>query len=164
MDFTFSEEQQAVRQSAQAVLAGMVTPDRVKEIEASEERFDRALWAELAKADLLGLVVPGAYGGGGYGMVELCLLLEAQGAVVAPVPLWATLVLGALPLARFGPDALASRWLPGVAAGAVVLTGALADAAGDLANGGPGRPSVVASLRKKGGFKLSGTAFAVPYA
>jgi 3-oxocholest-4-en-26-oyl-CoA dehydrogenase beta subunit len=164
MDFTFSEEQEAVRQSAQAVLGGMVTADRVKEIEASEERFDRALWAELAKADLLGLVLPEAYGGGGYGMVELCLLLEAQGAVVAPIPLWATLVLGALPLARFGSDELASRWLPGVAAGAVVLTGALADVAGDLANGGPGRPSVVASPRKKGGYKLSGTAFAVPYA
>ncbi len=164
MDFTFSEEQEAVRQSAQAVLAGMVTPDRVKEIEASEERFDRALWAELAKADLLGLVLPEAYGGGGYGMVELCLLLEAQGTVVAPIPLWATLVLGALPLAQFGSEELASRWLPGVAAGAVVLTGALADVAGDLANGGPGQPSVVASPRKKGGYKVSGTAFAVPYA
>jgi 3-oxocholest-4-en-26-oyl-CoA dehydrogenase beta subunit len=164
MDFTFSEEQEAVRQSAQAVLAGMITPDRVKEIEASEERFDRALWAELAKADLLGLVLPEAYGGGGYGMIELCLLLEAQAGVVAPIPLWATLVLGALPLAQFGSEELASRWLPGVAAGAVVLTGALADVAGDLANGGPGQPSVVASPRKKGGYKLSGTAFAVPYA
>jgi 3-oxocholest-4-en-26-oyl-CoA dehydrogenase beta subunit len=164
MDFTFSEEQEAVRQSAQAVLAGMITPDRVKEIEASEERFDRALWAELAKADLLGLVLPEAYGGGGYGMIELCLLLEVQAGVVAPIPLWATLVLGALPLAQFGSEELASRWLPGVAAGAVVLTGALADVAGDLANGGPGQPSVVASPRKKGGYKLSGTAFAVPYA
>jgi acyl-CoA dehydrogenase len=165
MDFTFSEEQEAVRQSAQAVVAGMVTPDRVKEVEAGEERFDRALWAELAKADLLGLVLPQAHGGGGFGMVELCLLLEAQGAVVAPVPLWATLVLGAMPVAEFGSDEQASRWLPGVAAGAVVLTGALADVAGDRANGGPGRPSVLATPRKsKGGFKLSGTAFAVPYA
>ncbi|HXA33571.1 MAG TPA: acyl-CoA dehydrogenase family protein [Acidimicrobiales bacterium] len=164
MDFTFSEEQEAVRQSAQAVFTGMVTPDRVREIEDTEEKFDRALWAELAKADLLGLVLPEGYGGGGYGMVELSLLLEAQGAVVAPVPLWATLVLGALPLAQFGSEEQGSRWLPGVASGNVVLSGALADVAGDLANGGPGRPSVVASPRKKSGYKLSGTAFAVPYA
>ena len=45
--------------------------------------------------------------------MELCLLLEAQGNVVAPVPLWATLVLGALPdraLRLRGPaGALAAR-------------------------------------------------------
>ena len=164
MDFTFSEEQEAVRQSADAIFAGLVTPDRVRETEATEERFDRALWAELAKADLLGLALPEAVDGGGYGMVALCLLLEAQGAVVAPVPLWATLVLGALPLAEFGSAALQARWLPGVVAGDVVLTAALADVAGDLANGRTGRPAVVATPRKKGGYKLSGTALAVPYA
>jgi hypothetical protein len=31
MDFTFSEEQEAVRQSADAIFAGLVTPDRVRE-------------------------------------------------------------------------------------------------------------------------------------
>ena len=67
---------------------------------------DRELWAELAGADLLGLAVPEAHGGAGYGLTELCLVLEAQGHVVAPVPLWATLVLGALPLAQFGSPEL----------------------------------------------------------
>jgi alkylation response protein AidB-like acyl-CoA dehydrogenase len=164
MDFTFSEEQEAARQSAEAIFTGLVTADRVKETEAGDERFDRGLWAELAKADLLGLALPEAAGGGGYGLVELSLLLEAQGRVVAPIPLWATLVLGALPLAKFGSAELQSRWLPGVVTGEVVLTAALADVAGDLANGGTGRPSVVASPRKKGRYKLSGTATAVPYA
>jgi alkylation response protein AidB-like acyl-CoA dehydrogenase len=164
MDFTISEEQEAVRQSAEGIFTGLVTSDRVKETEATDERFDRGLWAELAKADLLGLALPEAVGGGGYGMVELSLLLEAQGRVVAPIPLWATVVLGALPMAEFGSAALQSQWLPGVVAGEVVLTAALADVAGDLANGGPGRSSVVASPRKKGGYKLSGTATAVPYA
>ena len=137
----------------------------MKATEDSEERFDRALWAELAKADLLGLAVPEADGGGGFGMVELCLLLAAQGQVVAPVPLWATLVLGAHALAEFGSDELRARWLPGVASGDVVLTAALADAAADVSTGGPGTPAVVATLRKKkGGYKLSGTAIAVPFA
>ena len=70
MDFTFSEEQEAVRQAADAIFAGLVTSDRVKETEATDERFDRALWAELAKADLLGLALPEAVGGGGYGTVK----------------------------------------------------------------------------------------------
>ena len=63
-------------------------------MEAGDDRIDRDLWQALADADLLGLAVPEADGGAGYGLMELCLLLEAQGNAVAPVPLWSTLVLG----------------------------------------------------------------------
>jgi len=164
MDFTFDDDQTAVREAADGILIGLVDPDRVQEVEDSEDRVDRALWAELAKADLLGLAVPSTYGGGGYGLVELCLLLEAQGRVVAPVPLWATLVLGALPVAEFGPDALKSALLPGVTSGEVFLTAALADVADDIAVGGPGRPSVRAEVAGDGTLTLHGTARAVPYA
>jgi len=163
MDFTFNEEQRAVQEAAEGIFAGRVTPDRVEEVEATEERFDRELWADLAEADLLGLAVPTAQGGGGYGMVELALVLEAQGRCVAPVPLWATLVLGALPVAEFGADEVRAELLPGVVAGTTVLSAALADVAGDLAVGGPGRPSVVAKAGTDG-VELSGTAFAVPSA
>jgi len=127
MDFTFNEEQRAVQEAAEGIFAGRVTPDRVEEVEATEERFDRELWADLAAADLLGLAVPTAQGGGGYGMVELALVLEAQGRCVAPVPLWATLVLGALPVAEFGADEVRAELLPGVVAGTTVLSAALAD-------------------------------------
>ena len=164
MDFTFNDEQTAVQQAVEGILTGLVTPDRVQEIEATEDRVDRELWSELAKADLLGLAVPTAHGGGGYGMVELCLLLEAQGKAVAPVPLWATLVLGALPIAEFGSDALTASLLPGVAAGDVFLTAALTDVANDIAVGGEGRPTVTGIRAADGGLVLSGSAFAVPYA
>ena len=164
MDFTFNDEQTAVREAATGILDGLVDPERVQEVEASDDRVDRALWAELAKADLLGLAVPTAHGGGGYGLVELCLVLEAQGQVVAPVPLWATLVLGALPIAEFGSDALQAAVLPGVAAGDVFLSAALADVADDIAVGGPGAPSVCAAVAADGTLTLGGTAHAVPYA
>jgi len=164
MDFTFNDEQTAVQEAVERILTGLVTPDRVQEIEATEDRVDRQLWSELARADLLGLAVPAAHGGGGYGMVEVCLLLEAQGKVVAPVPLWATLVLGALPIAEFGSDALSATLLPGVAAGEVFLTAALADVANDIAVGGEGRPTVTGTRGADGGLVLSGSAFAVPYA
>ncbi len=163
MDFTFNDEQKAVQEAVEGIFAGLVTPDRVEAVEATDERFDRELWAELARADLLGLALPAAFGGGGFGLVELALVLEGQGRVVAPVPLWSTLVLGALPLAEFGSPALQSELLPGVVGGTVVLTAALADVAGDLAVGGPGTPSVVAK-QDGDGVVLSGTAFAVPNA
>ncbi len=164
MDFTFTDEQEAVRQAVHGVLEGLVTPERVQEVEATGDRVDRALWAALARADLLGLALPTGHGGGGYGLVELALLLEAQGRVVAPVPLWSTLVLGALPVAAFGSDALQAATLPGVVAGTTFLSAALAEVAGDLAVGGPGRPSVTAAAGSAGGVVLTGTAFAVPQA
>jgi 3-oxocholest-4-en-26-oyl-CoA dehydrogenase beta subunit len=163
MEFTFDEQQLAVEEAAEGVFAGLITPERVQAVEATEDRFDQELWAELARADLLGLSVPEAFGGGGLGMVELAMLLEAQGRAVALVPLWATLALGAMPVAQFGSDALQASILPAVVAGAQVLTGALADVAGDLALGGTGRPSVAATIGANGTV-LSGTCFAVPFA
>ena len=105
MDFSFTEEQEAVAQAAASVFDGMVTPARVAEIERTDDRVDDQLWAALARSNLLGLAVPEEQGGSGLGLTEVCLVLEQQGRTVAPVPLWATTVLGALPLARWGSPA-----------------------------------------------------------
>lgn len=127
MDFSFSEEQDAVRDLAAQVFAGHAPVERVKEIERSDDRIDRELWRALADAGLLAIAVPEEYGGSGLGLVELALLLEQQGRHVAPVPLWPTLVLGAPALAEFGTTAQREAWLPGIAAGDVFLTAALAE-------------------------------------
>jgi alkylation response protein AidB-like acyl-CoA dehydrogenase len=127
MDFSFTEEQQAVRDLAAQIFTGQARAERVKAVEASDERFDRDLWAQLARANLLGIALPEDVGGSGLGLVELCLVLEQQGRRVAPVPLWPT-ATSALALAEFGTPEQRERWLPGVAAGEVVLTAALEDA------------------------------------
>jgi len=162
MDFTFNEEQSAVSQAVDGIFSGLVTPERVQRVEATGDRIDRELWAALAQADLVGLCLPAAYGGGDYGMVELAILLEGQGRSVAPVPLWATVALGAMPIAEFGSEYLRSAVLPAVVAGDLVLSAALADVADDIARGGEGRPAVAAKPVPEG-VVLSGTAFAVPY-
>jgi 3-oxocholest-4-en-26-oyl-CoA dehydrogenase beta subunit len=159
MDFSYTDEQRAVREAANGLLSGVVDPARVGATEQTEDAVDRELWAALAGADLLGLAVPEANGGAGYGLMELCLLLEAQGTVVAPVPLWATLVLGALPLARFGHPAQRGRWLPRVVSGDAMLTAALTGSAQSVA----GRPSIEATPHV-GGWVLSGVEMAVPQA
>jgi alkylation response protein AidB-like acyl-CoA dehydrogenase len=159
MDFTFSDEQLAVSEAATGLLSGLVDPERVTAVELSGDGVDRELWSALAAADLLGLAVPGSHGGAGYGVTELCLLLEAQGRVVAPVPLWATLVLGALPIARFGSPTQQACWLPGVATGDVMLTAAL----NGVAMGVLGVPPVSATAAGDG-WVLNGTELAVPQA
>jgi acyl-CoA dehydrogenase len=127
VNFDFNEEQEAVRDLAAQIFAGHATVERVKEVERSEERFDRDLWKALAAANLLGIALPDDVGGSGFGILELSLVLEQQGRVVAPVPLWPTLVLGAPAVARFGSQQQRERWLPAVVNGDAVLTGALAE-------------------------------------
>jgi 3-oxocholest-4-en-26-oyl-CoA dehydrogenase beta subunit len=159
MDFAFTDEQHAVSQAALGLLGGLVDPERILAVEKTDDVVDRELWAALSAADLLGLAVPEAHGGAGYGLTELCLLLQAQGNVVAPVPLWPTLVLGALPLAQFGSPELQARWLPGVVAGDVMLTAAL----NGVAMGVHGVPPVTATAAGDG-WVLNGTELAVPQA
>ena len=162
MDFKMTDEQLAVSEAATGLFAGLVDAERIAAVEASDERIDRVLWQALADADLLGLAVPESDGGAGYGLTELCLLLEAQGNAVAPVPLWATLVLGALPIAHFGSEAQRARWLPGVVSGDVILTAAL--------NGTVFSPTstpcvqATASPGSGSGWVLEGTELAVPQA
>jgi len=159
MDFAYTDEQLAVAEAARGILSGLVTPERVLAAEQSEDAVDRPLWQALADADLLGIAVPEAHGGGGYGLMELCLLLQAQGNVVAPVPLWATLVLGALPIARYGSEDQQSAWLPRVVSGDVMLTAALTGSANSVHS----TPAVTASPEGRG-WVLNGTELAVPQA
>jgi alkylation response protein AidB-like acyl-CoA dehydrogenase len=159
MNFAFTDEQLAVAEAATGLLSGMVNPDRVLAVESSQDRIDGELWSALAEADLLGLAVPEAHGGAGYGLTELCMVLEAQGNVVAPVPIWATLVLGALSISQFGSMAQQSKWLPGVAKGDVFLTAALSGSAGSVS----GLPSIEATP-DGAQWILNGTEQVVPYA
>ncbi len=152
MDFSLTEEQQAVADLAAQIFTGHATVERIKDIEASEDRVDRELWAELAKANLLAIGLPEQYGGSDLDIVAICALLEQQGRRVAPVPLWPTLVLAALPIAHFGTDAQREAWLPGIGRGEVVATAALEDITdASFVEGG-------------GGWRLSGTKLSVPAA
>ncbi len=132
MDFSLSDEQQAIADLSTQLLTDQATPTRIKELENTDELvFDRDLWAKLAEANLLGVAIPEANGGLGFGPVELGLLLEQVGRTVAPVPVLATLAYGAAPIAHFGTDAQRDALLPGVVSGTTVLTAALVEPLGD---------------------------------
>ncbi len=156
MDFSFSEEQEAVRDLAKQILEGQVTHDRLKELEAGDERFDRKLWQELANAGLLGIALPESVGGAGQSFLAAALLLEQVGRTVAMAPVLPTVVMGAMPIAQFGTDEQKQRFLPGVASGDVVLTAALTEFGAD-----PLRPGTTAA-RAGDGWRLDGVKEEVP--
>jgi len=130
MDFTYSEEQQTVRGLAREILEREATQERLRAAERTADWHDAALWQQLAAANLLGIAIPDAYGGMGMGFGELCVLLEELGRATLPTAAFASLALGALPLAQLGSDAQRAHWLPRVAAGQALLTAALDDAGG----------------------------------
>lgn len=161
MDFAFSDEQQAIRSLAREILSAEATPERVKQAEAGAF-VDRALWKQCAEANLLGIAIAEEHGGMGMGLLELCVLLKEVGRAVAPGPWFATLALGALPIAAFGTAEQQRDWLPRVAAGEALLSGAMEDA------GSRQRQSPATRARKDseaaGGWTLHGAKRALPCA
>jgi alkylation response protein AidB-like acyl-CoA dehydrogenase len=159
MNFALSDDQKGLAELARKILGDKATHERAKEIEASAEGVDRELWRALADANLIGACLPEEFGGSGLGFFEQCLLLEEIGRAVAPVPYFAVLALGALPLAQFGSPAQKGEWLPGVIAGETFLTAALEEPDGEDLE----RPSTRAE-RDGAGWRLSGTKICVPAA
>ncbi|MDE0215526.1 MAG: acyl-CoA/acyl-ACP dehydrogenase, partial [bacterium] len=160
MNFDFSESQEAVAALAEQVFSGSAGADRVAEVERTADRFDQELWSALAASDLLGVAIGEEHGGLGLGMIETALVLREQGRRVAPVPLWPTLVLGAMPISEFGTPALRDRWLRAVVSGQAVLTGAFSEWGANEALS----PSVTATRREDGTWELNGSKPAVPAA
>lgn len=157
MDFSYSEEQQAIIDLAKQILSDGCTADRLKAVEKpGGVRFDKAVWEQLATAGLLGIPVAAEYGGAGLGFFELAAILEQIGRTAAPLPVFETLVLGALPIQQFGSAAQRETLLPRVVTGDVVITAALAEPQGD-----PAQPAMTATKDGKA-WKLNGTKICVP--
>ncbi|MEC8946757.1 MAG: acyl-CoA dehydrogenase family protein [Actinomycetota bacterium] len=125
MDFTFDEQQQAVVDLAHQIFTDALAPDlqteRLRVVEASDDWFDRDLWQVLADAGLLGIALGTDVGGAGLDAVALALLLQAQGAHVAPMPLLPSAV-ASLVVDQHCDDAQRQALLPGVITGTTILT------------------------------------------
>jgi acyl-CoA dehydrogenase len=158
MDFSFSEEQEAVRELADRIFTDLSTQERLREMELEPDgdHFDRKLWSELASAGLLGIALPEEVGGAGLGFVETGLLAEAAGRTAAYVPVVETLAAAAPAIARFGTAEQRQHWLPGVVSGDTVLTTALVELGGSTAS-----PSTVAEPSGDG-WALNGVKACVP--
>jgi alkylation response protein AidB-like acyl-CoA dehydrogenase len=123
-----TEEQQELSRVARAVLetTGALAETRA----ALDGRVEGrpSYWKEASSLGWLGLHAPEEYGGQGYSLLELLVVVEQLGRVVAPGPFVSTAVAVAL-LVELGSDADRTRWLPALCAGkmtaAVGLAGTL---------------------------------------
>ncbi len=122
MDLTLTSEQELLASTAREFLEARCPSSHVREMAHSPAGHAPELWKEIAELGWIGMALPETHGGSGAGFLDLCLVIEQMGRVQLPSPFVPTVVLGALPVARFGSAELADRLLPGVVAGEEVLT------------------------------------------
>lgn len=151
MDFGLTEEQSAISSFAEDLFRDHGDDDRIRALYEGGDPFDGELWKNAAEGGLLGLAVPEALGGTGLASVELSLVLQQQGRVLAPIPLWRH-HLAALAVATFGAEELRSDTLPRLLDGALV-----ASFSADL-----GQAATITATRAGNGWQLSGVLHAVP--
>ena len=159
MDFSFTEDQNSIRDLVKQVLTDIVTDDSLKALDKEGTWFHERAWKQLAESEMLGLAIPEEHGGAGMGLTELCILLQQVGRTVAPIPAIETLVSSALPLAEFGTAEQKDRFLGGIAQGRTIMTPALVDAG----SRNPLNPSSVAKADGDG-WRVSGRFSNVSYA
>lgn len=116
MDFGLTDDQREIQRTARELLATRAAPDRVRK-HAEAGGPDEALWRELGELGWPGIAISERYGGQGLGRVELGILCEELGRVVAPVPFLPT-VLAATLIEHAGSEEQRERLLPALASGA----------------------------------------------
>src|SRR5438105_11361606 len=121
MDFDLTEEQRLLQDSVDRLLADHYTFEKRKTYLAEPEGWSRSLWAQYAELGLLGLPFAEDYGGFGGGPIEVMLVMEALGRVLALEPYLATVVLGGTALRLAGNEEQKSAILTQIAEGGMIL-------------------------------------------
>ena len=144
MEFTFTDEQLMIAETAKAFFSENATSERTRKAMAADG-VDHGLWESFCtELGLAGIGLPESAGGAGLGMVEFAIIAEAAGAQVSALPLLG-LATVAQAIAAGGSDAQQAEHLPNLISGTTI--GAHAEGQGlSFASG-----------------KLSGTAQFVPH-
>jgi len=131
MNFDFSDDQKQLRDQARRFLAEKCPPKAVRAVLEGKADYDRELWKGLAEMGFLGVAIPEEFGGAGAGHLELCVIAEELGRVLAPVPFASTVYLAAEALLIAGSDEQKQTWLPKISSGEAIGTLALFEGAGN---------------------------------
>lgn len=153
MALVLTSEQTMLRDNARSFLAKNAPVAHLRELRDSDDPtgFSRELWKQFAQLGWAGILVPPDYDGLGLGHVEAGVVMEELGHTLTPSPLLASSLVGATALGRAGTDAQKRTHLPKVAAGELLVSLAVDEAAKH-------RPEKTAlrAVRGSGGFILKG--------
>jgi pimeloyl-CoA dehydrogenase small subunit len=121
MDFELSEDQRLLKDSISRLLADNYGFTTRRAYLKEPLGWSEKLWNQYAELGLLGLPIEERYGGFGGGAVDVMLVMEEFGRVLALEPFLASVVLGGTAVRLAGSEAQKSAVLPAVAAGGTKL-------------------------------------------
>lgn len=121
MDLSLTETQDLLRRSARDFLKDECPISLVRRMDEGDDGFPADLWRKMAGLGWAGMLVPESHGGFGGSMLDLAVLAEELGRVLAPVPFHATAVIAPLLLQAAGSDDQSAHLLPAIANGQRVL-------------------------------------------
>lgn len=116
MNLGFSEEQRFIQEQANNFLSDQCPIAAVRDVLESNKDFDQSLWQQMIELGWTALSIPETYDGLGLGFLELCLIAEELGKVLAPVPFLSSVVL-ATEAIKASETAIQQQWLPQLASG-----------------------------------------------
>ncbi|MFL5841517.1 MAG: acyl-CoA dehydrogenase family protein, partial [Thermoleophilaceae bacterium] len=85
MNFDFSDDQRAIKETAHELLGSRFKLERLREL-AESKSYAEEVWKEIAELGWPGIFIAEEHGGQGLGVLELVILLEELGYVLAPLP------------------------------------------------------------------------------
>jgi alkylation response protein AidB-like acyl-CoA dehydrogenase len=122
MDFTLSEEQHALRDAVRGLLGKHYASIGARRTTtASDPGFDEQVWAELAALGALALPFAEELGGVGAGPVEVGVVAEEIGRVLAPEPYVEAVVLAGGLVAEAGTPQQKAELIGGLVSGESLL-------------------------------------------
>jgi alkylation response protein AidB-like acyl-CoA dehydrogenase len=123
VNFAFSEEQEQLREAVRRFLEAKSPESEVRRLMETTEGYDPAVWQQMAQElGLQSLAVPEAYGGQGFGFVELGIVLEEMGRALLCAPYFSSVVLAGQAILNAGDEAHRKELLPGIASGETIAT------------------------------------------
>src|SRR6478752_470095 len=122
MDFVFSPEQLALRESVRAFLAAEAPISYVRQMaEHDDAGITPEVWAKIVDLGWTGLLVPESAGGLGLGLVDAVVVQEEMGRAVFPGPYFSSAIVATLAARALGLDDRLSALATGSERGTVAL-------------------------------------------
>jgi alkylation response protein AidB-like acyl-CoA dehydrogenase len=159
MDFGFSDEQDMLRQTARAFLEENCPSTFVRQMMEDDKGYAQDLWKQMADLGWLGLAFPEAYGGQGFGFVDLAVILEEMGAALLPSPFLSSVLLAGQTILLGGSEEQKQTYVPKIADGSLIATLAMAEPSGRFDAEGI---ADVWATPEGDGFRISGTKLFIP--
>lgn len=128
MQTTFTADQETFRETVVRFLQDKSQPTDVRRLMETESGFDPAVWQQLTgEVGLTATHIPEAFGGFGFGMVELGIVAEAMGRYLYCGPFFASSVMAGFAVLLAGTESARSSLLPEIAAGSTIAALVLDD-------------------------------------